>query len=189
MVFTAGLGTRLRPLTDLIPKPLAPVGPWPLARYAVETMKAAGITDLVLNLFHLPDALPAAIGDGAAWGVHITWSREAPAILGTGGGLRQVRKFLTSEGDEPFAVMNGDTLIDFDLRAAIEKHRESGAIATMVLKDDPRSAQYGAIGYDDEGRVWDFVGRAPVPLTAGPLKKALFTGVHIFSPKVSDPPR
>lgn len=184
MVFAAGLGTRLRPLTNVIPKPLAPVGPWPLVRYAAETAKAAGITEIVMNVFHLPEVLPASIGDGSAWGMKITWSKEGPAILGTGGGLRQVREFF---GDEPFAVLNGDTLIDFDLRIAIEKHRASGAVATMVLKDDPRVAQFGAIGYDPaEGRVWDFVGRAPVPAGTPPLAKALFTGVQIFSPRVFD---
>jgi len=184
MVFAAGLGTRLRPLTDVLPKPLAPVGPWPLLRYAVETLKAAGITEIAVNTFHLGPKLPEAIGDGSSWGVKITWSHESPAILGTGGGLRKMREFLA--GDD-FAVMNGDTLIDFDLRSAIAKHRDSSAIATMVLKDDPRVATFGAIGYDPaDGRVWDFVGRAPVPGSAPPLSKALFTGVHVFSPRVFD---
>ncbi len=183
MVFAAGLGTRLKPLTDLLPKPLAPVGPWPLVRYAVETAKAAGIREIAMNVFHLPDALPEAIGDGSEWGVKITWSREGPSILGTGGGLRQMREFLTAEGD--FAVLNGDTLIDFDLSEAIAKHRSSGAIATMVLKKDPRVEKFGAIGFDGTGRVWDFVGRTPVPQGAK-LAKALFTGVHVFSPRVFD---
>lgn len=183
MIFAAGLGTRLRPLTERLPKPLAPVGPWPLVRYAVETLKAAGITEIAINTFHLGEQLPAAIGDGSEWGVRITWSHESPAILGTGGGLRQMREFL---GGESFAVMNGDTLIDFDLRLAIAEHERSGAIATMVLKDDPRVETFGAIGYDARGRVWDFVGRVPVPKAAGALSKALFTGVHLFSPKVFD---
>lgn len=183
MVFAAGFGTRLKPLTEVIPKPLAPVGPWPLVRYAVETAKAAGITEIAMNVFHLPDALPAAVGDGSAWGARITWSREGPAILGTGGGLRKMRSFL--EGDD-FAVLNGDTLIDFDLRRAIEVHRSTGAVATMVLKDDPRVATFGGIGHDAGGRVWDFVGRVPVPAGTGPLAKALFTGVQIFSPRVFD---
>ncbi len=182
MVFAAGLGTRLRPLTDAVPKPLAPVGPWPLLRYAVETMKAASITEIVVNLHHLPDAIPAAVGDGTAWGVRITWSRE-PVLLGTGGGLRNVRAFF---GDEPFAVLNGDTIVDVDLRAAIQAHRDGGAVATMVLKEDPRVDQFGSIGFDGSGRVWDFVGRVGVPSGVGPLRKALFTGVQIFSPKVFD---
>ena len=185
MIFAAGLGTRLRPLTDVLPKPLCPVGPWPLIRYAVETLKAAGIVEIAINTFHLGAKLPEAVGDGSAWGVKITWSHESPAILGTGGGLRKMREFLSAEGD--FAVMNGDTLIDLDLAEAIAKHAESKAIATMVLKDDPRVATFGAIGYDPvEGRVWDFVGRAPVPASAPALSKALFTGVHVFSPRVFD---
>jgi mannose-1-phosphate guanylyltransferase len=183
IVFAAGLGTRLKPLTERIPKPLAPVGPWPLIRYAVETLKAAGITEIAINTFHLGDQLPKAIGDGSEWGVQITWSHEAPAILGTGGGLRQLRDFF---GKESFAVINGDTIIDFDLREAIAEHTRTGATATMVLKDDPRVATFGAIGYDVKGRVWDFVGRVPVPAHAAPLKTALFTGVHIFSPRVFD---
>ena len=183
MIFAAGLGTRLRPLSDVIPKPLAPVGPWPLVRYAVETAKAAGISSIAMNVHHLPDALPAEFGDGARLGVSIRWSREEGPILGTAGGLRPVRDFLVAEGD--FAVLNGDTLIDFDLRRAIEHHRATGAVATMVLKDDPRVATFGAIGHAD-GRVWDFVGRAPVPAGAPPLAKALFTGVQVFSPEVFD---
>ena len=183
MIFAAGLGTRLRPLTDRVPKPLAPVGPWPLLRYAVETLKAAGIVEIAINTFHLGDQLPRAIGDGAEWGVKITWSHEHPAILGTGGGLRKMRAFF---GNESFAVMNGDTLIDFDLREAISEHERTSAVATMVLKDDPRVATFGAIGYDVKGRVWDFVGRVPVPPQPAPLAKALFTGVHLFSPKVFD---
>lgn len=183
MVFAAGLGTRLRPLTNVIPKPLAPVGAWPLVRYAVETCKAAGIREIAMNVFHLPDALPKAIGDGSEWGVKITWSREGPAILGTGGGLREVREFLSAEGD--FVVINGDTIIDFELKDAIAKHRATKATATMVLKRDRRVDQYGAIGYESDGRVRDFVGRAPVP--AGlKLEKALFTGVHVLSPRVFD---
>lgn len=185
MVFAAGLGSRLRPLTDVLPKPLCPVGPWPLVRYAVETLKAAGITEIAINTFHLGAKLPEAIADGSAWGVKITWSHESGSILGTGGGLRKMKEFLSAEGD--FAVMNGDTLIDFDLRFAIEKHRASGATATMVLKDDPRVATFGAIGYDPaDGRVWDFVGRVPVPAGTPVISKALFTGVHVFSPRVFD---
>ena len=183
IVFAAGLGTRLRPLTAQLPKPLAPVGPWPLIRYAVETLKAAGVTEIAINTFHLGEQFPKAIGDGSEWGVKITWSHEAPAILGTGGGLRQLRDFF---GKESFAVINGDTIIDFDLREAIAEHERTRATATMVLKDDPRVAQFGAIGYDVKGRVWDFVGRVPVPAHAAPLKQALFTGVHLFSPKVFD---
>ena len=185
MIFAAGLGTRLRPLTDVIPKPLCPVGPWPLLRYAVETLKAAGIVEIAVNTFHLGAKLPEMVGDGSAWGVKIAWSHESPAILGTGGGLRKMKTFLEAEGD--FAVMNGDTLIDFDLARAIETHRATGATATMVLKDDPRVATFGAIGWDPkEARVWDFVGRAPVPAGVPPLAKALFTGVHVFSPRVFD---
>ena len=86
MVFAAGLGTRLRPLTDVLPKPLCPVGPWPLIRYAVETLKAAGIIEIAINTFHLGAKLPAAMGDGSAWGVKITWSHESPDLGSATGG-------------------------------------------------------------------------------------------------------
>lgn len=110
MILAAGRGERLRPLTDRLPKPLVEVGGKPLIEYHIEALAAAGFREIVINQGHLGDLLPAALGDGRRWGIHILWSDEQPTALETGGGIFQA---LPQLGPGPFLVINGDLWTDF----------------------------------------------------------------------------
>lgn len=180
MILAAGLGTRLRPLTYALPKPALPVGNQPLLTYNLAMLKRVGVTEVVINLHWLPEALPRLLGDGSALGMALTWSYE-PEVLGTGGGIHKVADFLGASG-EPFFVLNGDLLIDFDLQRVLEVHRKSGAEATMVLREDPNMQKYGSLGVDEADRIVDFVGRARAPGEI--VRRGLFTGIHVMEPSV-----
>lgn len=183
MVFAAGFGTRMRPLSQWCAKPAMPVCGWPLLRYALETLRAAGVGEVVVNSHHRPEDVERVIADVEDMDLRVVV--ESPGILGTAGGLYNVRDFLTGPG-EPFVVMNGDTLIELELASVLEHHREAESMATMVLRKDPRQADFGELGYDAQGRIRDFVGRVPVPEDVGELDRALFTGVHVMDPSVFD---
>lgn len=110
MILAAGRGERLRPLTDTLPKPLVDLGGKTLIEYHIEALAGAGFTELVINQGHLGDQLPAALGDGARWGIRIHWSDEQPTALETGGGIFKALPLL---GQSPFLVVNGDIWTDY----------------------------------------------------------------------------
>lgn len=112
MILAAGRGARLRPLTDTTPKPLIEAGGKPLIEYHLENLANAGFQEIVINTGHLGEQLPAALGDGQRWGVHISYSEEPPEALETGGGIYQALPLL---GPAPFAVISGDIWSDFPL--------------------------------------------------------------------------
>jgi len=178
MILCAGLGTRLRPLTEALPKPAVPVCGIPLVRYALGLLRGAGIRRAVVNTHHLPEAMARTAGAAAAeLGLELHLSPE-PVIAGTGGALRQARRWL--EGSEAVVVLNGDVLFDLDLGAALADHAASGALATMVLMPMPAGARYAAVELDAGGRVRRIAGRF------GPGGEGLtpwhFPGVHLLSP-------
>jgi NDP-sugar pyrophosphorylase family protein len=178
MILAAGLGTRLRPVTDTIPKPLLPVVGVPGIVRAILHLKRCGIRELVVNLHHLPGAIPAVLGDGAGLDVHIEYLRESPGILGTGGGVRNALPLL---GDGTFVVINGDALFAPDLEAIVSAHRRSGALATLVVRPDPDAEELGAVGLDGDGRVRRLVHTgAPQPRE----RTFMFTGVHVIEPDI-----
>ncbi|MGH7788987.1 MAG: nucleotidyltransferase family protein [Candidatus Binatia bacterium] len=181
MILAAGLGSRLRPLTDRVPKPLVQVGGQPLIAYPLALLRAAGIRDVVINLHHLGGALRDALGDGDAYGVSITWSEEAPAILDTGGGIKQAQAWL---GGDRFVVLNSDTILDLDLADMIRFHAGRGALATMLLRPDREQRRYGEIEIDATARIRRFLGRPAV--VDAPLTALMFGGVHVFEPQVFD---
>lgn len=178
MVLAAGYGTRLQPLTNVIPKPLVPVAGVPLIRYALRVLSLAGIEDVMINLHHLPDAVEVRLGRRAE-GMRLHYSRE-PAILGTGGGIRKVSSFF----DETFAVINADAIIDLDLADALRTHRSQRAIATMVLRERRKEGDFSVVGVDDTGRVRQIADR--VAYDGPPLRPYTFTGVHILEPELLD---
>ncbi len=110
MILAAGRGERLRPLTDRLPKPLVEVAGKPLIEYHLEALATAGFREIVINQGHLGDLLPAALGNGSRWGLHIHWSDEQPEALETGGGIFQALPLL---GPGPFLVINGDLWTDY----------------------------------------------------------------------------
>lgn len=183
MLFAAGLGTRLRPLTDRLPKPLVAVAGRPMIEYPLLLLRHYGITDIVVNVHHFGDMLAEHLGDGGNLGLHITYSEETE-LLDTGGGLLKARPFLDGG---TFVVINSDVLIDVDLRAVIERHRSRRAAATLVLRKDPAADRYGAIEISRDGRVERFLKyEAPTLAAAGPLEKFMFTGVQVLEPGIFD---
>jgi mannose-1-phosphate guanylyltransferase len=182
MVLCAGLGTRLRPLTDLLPKPAAPLCGVPLAGWTLALLRGAGIGRAVVNTHHLPAEMAAAArGSAAALGLPLAVSHE-PEIAGTGGALREARALL--RGAEPLVLVNGDVLFDLDLGAALAAHRLSGALATMVLLPMPAGARYAAVEVDPGGAVRRIAGAfGPGGAELAPWH---FSGVHVVSPELLD---
>jgi NDP-sugar pyrophosphorylase family protein len=188
MILAAGRGTRLRPLTDHVPKPLVRVAGRPLVAYGLGLLRANGITDVVVNVHHLRERIVAELGDGAAYGVRIRYSIET-TLLDTGGGIRFAAPLLEDmlppdvrePADSPIVVLNGDVVSEIPIREVVRFHRERGALATFVLRDDPRAASYGLLGVDPQGRVRRFLGDgAP----AAGLRELMFASLHVLDPRI-----
>lgn len=140
MILAAGQGTRMRPLTLNTPKPLLPVGGKPLIEWHLERLAAAGIQDVVINLYYLGEQLRQALGSGERWGLTLHYSEEV-ALLETGGGIRQALPLL---GDAPFLLINGDVWCDFDLKALSQRPLEG--LAHLILVDTPAFKPQGDFG-------------------------------------------
>lgn len=178
MILAAGLGTRLRPLTNTIPKPLLPVGGTPLIVWNLLLLRHHGIRDVIINLHHLGDLIEKELGDGSTVGMRISYSHE-PTVLGTGGGLKQAERFFEGES---FLVLNGDTLCDLDVGALCRFHRQEKPLATMVVRDDPDVDRWGALELDVDQRIVRINGRGRGD--EGPVVKRMFAGVHIIHPRL-----
>ena len=181
MILAAGLGTRLRPLTDTIPKPLLPVGGTPLILWNLLLLRNSGICEVIINLHYLGHLIEEAIGDGSRWDMQVRYSREH-TLLGTGGGLNAAKWFFE---DQSFLVINGDTLIKLDVKALIEFHRNHGGVATLVLRDDPHAAQWGTVESDSQDRILRINRRGlSYAVSNGPSIERMFAGVHILHPAI-----
>lgn len=179
MVLAAGLGTRLRPLTNSIPKPLLPLGPYPLLVWNLLLLRKHGITEVMMNLHYLGNKIQSTIGDGTQWGLNVSYSSES-VLLGTGGGLKQVETFFE---DQPFLVINGDTIFDLDLSVLITHHFQADCIATMVLRDDPDVEHWGVIETDSKDRVLTIKGKGkPASVEEGSISRRMFAGIHVIDP-------
>ncbi len=181
LLLCAGLGTRLRPLTELSPKPCVPVIDRPLGAYALEVLAGIGVREVVVNTHHLGDRVAPTLGPWATR-AGITLHRvHEPTLLGTGGAIRNA---LPRLGGDDFVVFNGDVLAWPDLGAALEHHRQCGARITLVVRHDPRAARLGAIEVDATGRVRRILGEGPPP--DEPVRACVFTGVYVVSPSLRD---
>lgn len=158
LVLTAGLGTRLGPLTDVRAKPALPVAGEPLIRRIIAWLAAQEVRDLVLNLHHRPETIAAVVGDGADLGARVRYSWEQPRILGSAGGPRLA---LPLVGAETFLIVNGDTLTDLDVAPMIAAHAASGALATLALVPNREFDRYGGVALDDQQRIVGFPRRGP----------------------------
>ncbi|MGV1017084.1 MAG: N-acetylmuramate alpha-1-phosphate uridylyltransferase MurU [Fluviibacter phosphoraccumulans] len=134
MILAAGRGERMRPLTDYCPKPLLPAADKPLIVYHLERLAAAGFKDIVINHAHLGEQLLAALGNGAQWGLSITWSPEPVGALETAGGICQALPHLDAGNDAPFLVINGDIYCDWPIQSI---HLAQEDLARLVLVDNP----------------------------------------------------
>ncbi|MCP9470871.1 MAG: NDP-sugar synthase [Nitrospira sp.] len=176
MILAAGLGTRLRPLTDSMPKPLLPVGGAPLIVWNLLLLRRHGFRDVVINLHYLGSMIEEALGDGSQFGLQITYSKET-TILGTGGGVKQAEPYFDGE---PVLVLNGDTLVEVDLEELVAFHFAEKAVATLVLREDRDAALWGLVEMDAEHRIVRITGRGLDD--SGPTVPRMFAGIHILDP-------
>ncbi len=171
-----GFGTRLRPLTAHLPKPLVPVGNIPIMEHMVRLLKRHGFTDLSVLLYFLPDSITSYFGDGGRWGVKMTYVTPT-ADLGTAGAV----KFAVGDTDEPVLVVSADVLTDIDLARAAAFHRERAAEATMVLTRVEQPLAYGIVITDEEGRVLRFLEK---PSWGEVFSDTINTGIYLLEPSV-----
>ncbi len=183
MILAAGLGTRLRPLTYVMPKPVAPVLNKPIVAWIAELLARHGFEDVVANLSYLPEQIREVLGDGSGFGLRIEYSEE-PEPLGTAGGVGKVRDFLSAE--DSFLIISGDALTSIDLSAMREAHEanvDRGAIATLATKRVADTTQFGVAITDDEGRIQGFQEK-PEPAEA--LSDLANCGIYMFRSEIFD---
>src|SRR4051812_9696102 len=183
MILAAGLGTRLRPLTNVMPKPVAPVLNRPIVAWIAELLARHGFTDVVTNLSYMPEQIREVLGDGSGFGLRISYSEE-PEPLGTAGGVGKVRDFLGET--ESFLIISGDALTDIDLsamRRAHEANVERGAIATLATKRVEDTTQFGVSITDAEGRISGFQEK---PAAAEALSDLANCGIYMFRREIFD---
>lgn len=152
LVLTAGLATRLRPLSLVRAKSAMPIAGEPLARRILRWLAAGGVTDAVLNLHHLPHTLTSLVGDGSDLGVRVRYSWEVP-VLGSAGGPKRALPLL---GSSPFLIVNGDTLTDLDIRRLVRTHEASAAVVTMAVVPNSAPDKYGGVLVDADGAITGF---------------------------------
>jgi len=178
MVLAAGLGTRLRPITYGIPKPMAPVLNRPLMEHILRLLSRQGFNETIANLHWFPETIQGRFGDGSAFGIDLTYSHEE-VLLGTAGGVRNVASFL---GDS-FLVIAGDALTDLDLNAMREFHESHDGIATMATKRVRDTSEFGVVIADADGRVQGFQEK-PDPAEA--LSDLANTCIYMFRSEIFD---
>ena len=154
LVLTAGLATRLRPLSLVRAKAALPVAGVPLVNRILRSLAASGVTEAVLNLHHLPHTLTRIVGDGSGLGLHVRYSWEVP-VLGPAGGPRRAVPLLGST----FLIVNGDTLTDVDIPALLVQHRRSGALATMAVVPNTQPDKYSGLSAGGDGALTGFTKR------------------------------
>jgi mannose-1-phosphate guanylyltransferase len=177
MVMAAGKGTRLRPVTDLLPKPMAPVANRPVLYHILRLLKRHGFSEVVLNLHHMPAVITDYLGDGSGVGLDVRYSYE-PELLGTAGGVKKNEDFLATG---TFLVMSGDALTDIDLTGLVAAHRRNGAIATLAVKEVADPSLYGVVVTDDDGRV---VGFQEKPSREEARSHLCNCGIYVFEPEI-----
>jgi mannose-1-phosphate guanylyltransferase/phosphomannomutase len=178
MILAAGEGRRLRPLTDLIPKPMLPIAGRPLLEHTITHLRDCGITDLAINLFHLPNAVIDYFGDGGRWGVHLRYSVEEQ-LVGSAGGVKRLQAFF----DDTFVVFYGDLLTQADLRPMIDWHYRAGVLATMALYQVPDPWNRGIVQLNSTGHIVRFAEKPPPEQVFSNLANA---GIYVLEPKVLD---
>ena len=173
MVLAAGLGTRLRPLTYEINKPMVPVLDRPVMAHIVDLLDRHGFDETIANLHYFPDSIRDYFGERLTY-------RTEEELLGTAGGVRGCAEFF---GDEAFLVISGDALTDIDLRAFAARHREAGGVATLAVKKVADTREYGVVLHDRAGRITGFQEK-PEPEEA--LSDLGNCGIYIFEPRIFD---
>lgn len=184
-IFAAGLGTRLKPLTDTMPKALVPVGGKPLLAHVVEKLKAAGCKKIVINIHHFGDMIVDYVKSQGNFGIDIVFSDEREMLLETGGAIKHAVQLL---GDEPFLIHNVDILSNVDIKALWEEHLNSGSAATLLVSKRSSSR---ALLFDAESNLTAWTnkttGEVKTPYESvdiASLEELAFSGIHVFSPSL-----
>jgi len=177
VIMAGGSGTRLRPLTCNLPKPMVPVANKPIAEHIVNLLKKHDFRDIVFTLFYLPDAIRDYFGDGSDFGCNIKYSIEEGKALGTAGCVKAIQDQL----DSTFVVISGDSLTDIDLSKAVKFHKEKKSKATLILKRVENPLDYGVVITDNDGKIQRFVEK---PGASEIFSDTVNTGTYILEPEV-----
>ncbi len=190
MILAAGKGTRVQPITHIIPKPMIPILQKPVMEFLLELLKEHGFKEIMVNVSHLAEEIENYFRDGQRFGVEIAYSFEGRIedgeligdALGSAGGLKKIQDF-QNFFDETFVVLCGDALVDLDLTEAVQKHREKGAIASLVTKKVTRDqvSSYGVVVSDSNGRIKAFQEK---PSLDEALGDSINTGIYLFEPEI-----
>ena len=187
LIFSAGLGTRLKPLTDTMPKALVPLAGKPLLQWQVEKLRDAGITDIIVNVHHFPDMIIDAIRRNNGWGCHITVSDERDQLLDTGGGLRKVFRDGLLGKNEPVLACNVDILSNIDIPALIDRYEQTGL--SQLVVSDRKTQRYLLFDEENMLRGWTNISTGEVkpanlqsPISN--LQLLAFSGMQILTPEV-----
>src|SRR5688500_17304653 len=192
MILAAGKGTRVRPITDTVPKPMIPIINRPVMEFLVDLLRQHQFTDIIVSTSYLSHEIENYFREGSRFGVNIAYSFEGyhcdgevvPEGAGSASGLRRIQDF-SAFFDGTFAVLCGDALIDLDLTRVVEEHKRKGALATIVLKEVPLDEvnRYGIVEIDGDGRILRFQEK---PKPADAVSRLANTGIYIFEPEVLD---
>jgi len=190
MILAAGKGTRVRPITHTTPKPMIPILQKPVMEFLLELLRQHGFNQIMVNVSHLSEEIENYFRDGQRFGVQIAYSFEGRIedgeligdALGSAGGLKRIQDFQPFF-DDTFVVLCGDALIDLDLGEAVRRHKEKGAMASLITKRVPpdQVSSYGVVVSDPDGRVLSFQEKPAVEDAASDM---INTGIYIFEPEV-----
>jgi mannose-1-phosphate guanylyltransferase/phosphomannomutase len=175
---SGGMGTRLRPLTCHLPKPMVPIFNKPVMEYGIELLKEYGIQDIAVTLFYLPNIVMDYFGDGSKLNTNIKYYIEDKP-LGTGGSVKNADDFL----DSTIIIISGDAFTNIDLKKACDFHKDKGSKATLILKKEPMPLEYGVVITDDDGRIIRFLEK---PSWGEVFSDTINTGIYILEPEVLD---
>ncbi|MBR2262597.1 MAG: nucleotidyltransferase family protein [Paludibacteraceae bacterium] len=186
MIFAAGLGTRLKPITDTIPKALVPVGGKTLLEHVITKLAEEGFEEQIINVHHHADKILDFLKEKKNFGLHIEISDERDMLLDTGGGIKKAAHFFDDE--QPFLIHNVDILSNANLRALYDSHKNSDNIATLLVKERETSRY---LLFDDNDRLKGWINtqtgevKSPfLPIDVEKLRRRAFSGIHILSPKI-----
>ncbi len=198
LIFAAGLGTRLKPLTDRMPKALVPLGGKSLLQWQVEKLRDAGIEDIIVNVHHFPDMIIDAIRENKGWGAHIEVSDERECLLETGGGLKKIIKEKLIIKNEPVLACNADILSNIDIRALVERYEQTGV--SQLVVSERETQRYLLFDANNILRGWTNVATGEVRpesllssseqserslfFERSGLRLLAFSGMQILSPEV-----
>lgn len=179
MILAAGFGSRLRPLSDTLPKPMFPVMNRPVLERTIDLLRAHDILDITVNLHHLPSKVTDYFGDGQRFGVKLNWSPET-AILGTAGGIKAAQRYLDGE---PFIVINSDIVVHIDLQQVIDFHFANQSALTLVVKENELQGVYDPMEIDSDNRIVHMIG-ASSKNAPDITSRVTFTGIQIMEPDI-----